>query len=367
MRQPMRSALRLILVLGIVLSGSSCVQAFPLSRHLPYPGRNLAGQLLDFTSNHGTDRRIYSSALGEKRDLYVYLPPGYCKEKRYPLIYWFHGIEDDEKGFVRHCLVQIDSAIACGRLTPAIIVIPDGSVRGRPGHFSPHSGFLNTRAGCFEDFLFHDVDDFVKRNFSIRPEREAHVLAGISFGGAAAYHHAIVRRDEFGIVFGIFPPLNPRWMGADGRYFAKFDPNAWGWREHYNHGLEPVGKYVGGLIRVPWRRLVHPLYGSGSEVVPQMSRDNPIEMLDRYNLRPGELEMLIAYVGRDQFNIDAQVESFLYRSAERGLKVHVLYDARGKHDATSALSFLPGILDWLAPRLNVQLDSRESDLLLRPR
>jgi S-formylglutathione hydrolase FrmB len=236
-------------------------------------------------------------------------------------------------------------------LPPAIIAFPDGSIRGRPGYFSANSGFLNTRAGKFEDYLFHDVYEFVQANFPLRPERQAHVLAGVSIGGGAAFRHAIARKEEFGVTLGIFPPLNLRWMDCRGHYFANFDPDNWGWREHYHLGLTPVGKFAGGLVSVPWRRLVHPLYGHGNQVVPQLSRDNPIEMLDAYDLKEGELQMLVAYGGKDQFNIDAQVESFLYRARERNLTVHVLYDPRGKHDVRAALSFLPGAVDWLAVRL----------------
>jgi hypothetical protein len=61
--------------------------------------------------------------------------------------------------------------------------------------------------------------------------------------------------------------------------------------------------------------------------------------------------MYIAYGGRDQFNINAQVESFLYRAKERGLTVTVDYDPKGKHDVKTALRMFPAIVDWLAPLL----------------
>lgn len=341
----------LFALIALILSTTRAdAQLLKLFRRAPSTNR-FHGQLLDFTYNHGTDRRIYSEALGEKRDLYLYLPPGYDASQKYPFVFWLHGIEQDEKGFLEHGLPEIDRAMACGQLPPAIVAIPDGSVRGRPGYFSANSGFLNSRAGNFEDFLFVDVMSFVRSHFSLRPEREANVLAGVSIGGGAAFHHGIVRRQEFGVVIGIFPPLNLRWMDCKGHYFANFDPDNWGWREHYHLGLKPVGKFAGGLVSVPWRRLVHPLYGHGNQVVPQMSRDNPIEMLDVYDLKKGELEMLVAYGGKDQFNIDAQVESFLDRARQRGLTVDVLYDRRGKHDLRTAMSFLPGVVDWLAVRL----------------
>ena len=351
MRTLRRRLMFVLLVLGGTLALPPPADAFGPFKRVPNPEGRFAGQLLDFTNNHGADRRLFSAALHEKRDLYVYLPPGFDPKKRYPFILFLHGMDQDEKGALENGLPQIDAAMACGQLPPAIIAIPDGSIRGRPALFFSHSAFLNSRAGDFEDYLFDDVYDFVRRSFPLRPEREAHVLAGVSLGGGSAFHHAIGRRHQFGVVVGIFPPLNLRWVGSHGRYFANFDPDSWGWREHYHLGLRPVGKFFGGLVTIPLRRVVHPLYGSGNQVIPQMSRDNPIEMLDAHDLRPGELDMLIAYGGRDQFNIDAQVESFLYRSSERGLTVHVLYDPRGGHNAATAVRFLPGVLEWLAPRL----------------
>jgi hypothetical protein len=61
--------------------------------------------------------------------------------------------------------------------------------------------------------------------------------------------------------------------------------------------------------------------------------------------------MYIAYGLRDQFNIDAQVESFLYRARELGLTVGVGYDPKGHHNTHTALRLLPGVLEWLKPRL----------------
>ena len=87
----------------------------------------------------------------------------------------------------------------------------------------------------------------------------------------------------------------------------------------------------------------------GPETAAQVSWDNPIEMIDRLCLQEGELCMFIAYGGRDQFNIAAQVESFLFRARERGLSVTVVYDPKGKHDFATAQKFLPSVTEWLAP------------------
>ena len=181
-------------------------EASHLFRRVPSLHGRFQGEVLDFTNNHGCDRRLWSNALGEKRDLYVYLPPGYDPAKKYPFIFWLHGIEQDEKGFLEHGLPQVDQAMGCGKLAPAIIAIPDGSIRGRPGYFSANSGFLKSRAGDFETYLFEDVHDFMRRSFPLRSERQAHVLAGVSIGGGAAFRHGITRRKHFGVVAAIFPP-----------------------------------------------------------------------------------------------------------------------------------------------------------------
>ncbi len=54
--------------------------------------RQIHGRIVDFTHNHGADRRIWSPALQQKRDLYVYLPPGFDPCRQYPLLLWLHGV-----------------------------------------------------------------------------------------------------------------------------------------------------------------------------------------------------------------------------------------------------------------------------------
>jgi len=56
-------------------------------------------------------------------------------------------------------------------------------------------------------------------------------------------------------------------------------------------------------------------------------------------------------VGGEELNINAQVDSFLYRARELGITVDSLYDPRGHHNLAGARSFLPTIRDWLTVRL----------------
>src|SRR5690348_1702842 len=70
------------------------------------------GRILDFTRNHGADKRIWSPALQQKRDVYVYLPPGFDPCQQYPLALWLHGFAEDEFVFLRDVIVPLDEAIA---------------------------------------------------------------------------------------------------------------------------------------------------------------------------------------------------------------------------------------------------------------
>src|SRR5262249_19536759 len=107
-----------------------------------------------------------------------------------------------------------------------------------------------------------------------------------------------------------------------------------------------------GLGNVRVRNIVGPLWGEqDEEVMEEISYVNPIELIDRTGLRPGDLAMYVAYAGQDDYNIDAQVESFLYMARYRGLPVGVGYAPNGKHDITTAMHLVPGIIKWLGPLL----------------
>lgn len=313
--------------------------------------KRLHGQIVDYTDNHGCDRRIWSPVLCQKRDLYVYLPPGYDPAKAYPILIWLHGFAQDEQSFVRDVIESLDQAIVCGKLPPMIMAAPDGSLSGNACISNPGSFFLNSKAGRYEDYLIQDVWGFLIKNYSIRPEREAHILAGVSMGGGAAYNLGIKYREHFKVVLGIFPPLNVRWLDCHGRYMGNFSPCCWGWRTEIKHkGVEIVGRFYGVVI-ITGRQVWGPLFGNGQDAIVALSRENPIEMLDSYGVRDGELAMFVGYGSRDQFNIDAQVESFVYRCKQLGLTITSFCVPGGQHDRETAYKIMPHAIDWLSVQM----------------
>jgi hypothetical protein len=315
---------------------------------LTHLNNRLHGTVLDFTHNHGADRRIYSPALNERRDAYVYLPPGFDPQRCYPGMVMMHGMTQDEQFFLR-LVEEFDQAMTCGKLPPFLIIAPDGSLKGEPTVINPGSFFLNTKAGRYEDFII-DVWGFLCANFPIRPERELHMLAGASMGGFGAYNLGIKHRDQFKIVIGIMPPLNLRYENCHGRYFANFDPSCTRLREQLRP-WQPVGRFF-GVVTIRQRTLALPLFGKGDrDVMPKIACENPVEMLEAYDVQPGQLDMFVGYGGRDEFNIDAQVESFLYVARQRCLPVTVAYDPKGHHTMASGQRLFPEFVRWLGPLL----------------
>ena len=304
----------LILLVGLA-PASAHWHAAPLRAGPPQPPPARARSSITRTTTAAT-AASGPRPCSEKRDLYVYLPPGFDPHKRYPVILWLHGFAQDEQSFLDYVVEPLDQAMACGQLPPAIVAAPDGSLSGRGGitFLSAGSFFVNSKAGNFEDYLMADVWDFL---FEPLPDPA---------GARGPRHGRRVDGRRGGLPHGHQVP-RPRRGGR--RHLAAAE-HALGGLPRPLHGQLRPG--VLGLAhrlqprprgrRPLLRRRHHPAASASSTRStaaatrrrrPQISRDNPIEMLERYDVKPGELEMYVAYGGKDQFNIDAQVESFLLR------------------------------------------------------
>jgi Putative esterase len=302
---------------------------------------HLAGRVDDFTANHGSDNRIDAPSLGQKRDVYVYVPPGYDPAKRYPLVIWLHGLNQDETSFLE-IAPKFDQAMVAGILPKFVAVAPDGTANNRVGLREPPTLYLNSPLGRFADFITFDVWNHVVTHYSIRPERQAHVLAGASMGAFGAYNLGIKHKDHFGVIAGVLPPINLR--------YADFDPNCFGWVTEYQPNAVVARFGPCGLVKIRERQLIAPVFGEGPDVIAKVAAENPAEMLAAYKVKPGELEMFAGYAARDEFNFDAHAESFTFLAQAQGLTVHTV-KVPGRHDKQSGLLLLPAFVDFLRPRL----------------
>src|SRR5215213_7360538 len=138
---------------------------------------------------HGkVDSIVYESkTVGTKRKATIYLPPGYSKNTKYPVLYLLHGIGGDEYEWLRdggNPNLILDNLIAEGKTKPMIVVMPNGRAvkdDSRNGNImAPDKvqGFAN-----FEKDLLNDLIPYIENFFSTLKDRENRAIAGLSMGG----------------------------------------------------------------------------------------------------------------------------------------------------------------------------------------
>src|ERR1700759_3993278 len=93
-----------------------------------------------------------------------------------------------------------------------------------------------------------------------------------------------------------------------------------------------------------------PAFGNG-DIVPALQATNPADRIFSYDLRPGELAIYANYGGRDNFNFDAQVESFAWLASTRGIAVTLERDPEGTHSLRYLRENMERMLLWLGQHI----------------
>jgi enterochelin esterase-like enzyme len=152
-----------------------------------------------------------STSVGTTRKMNVYTPPGYSRDKEYPVLYLLHGIGGDETEWQRFADPGqlLDNLIADGKATPMIIVMPNG--RAQPNDRAEGDVMRSAPAFArFEDDLLKDVIPFVEKNYSVRAGREHRALAGLSMGGGQSLNFGLKHLDSFAWVGGFSSAPNTK-------------------------------------------------------------------------------------------------------------------------------------------------------------
>ena len=93
-----------------------------------------------------------------------------------------------------------------------------------------------------------------------------------------------------------------------------------------------------------------PAFGDG-DIVPLLTQTNPADRLFTSDILPGQLAIYANYGGRDNFNFDAQVESFAWLAATRGIAVTLDRDPTGTHSFRYLRANLQRALLWLGQHI----------------
>lgn len=137
------------------------------------------------------------------RDVFVFLPPSYAKEKqrRYPVVYALHGYSIGAEQWTSeiHVPQTIEGAFALGA-KEMIVVLPDSKTLHNGSMYSS-----SVTTGDFENFIAHDVVTYIDAHYRTLPNRESRGLVGHSMGGYGASRIGMKHPDVFGSLYMMSP------------------------------------------------------------------------------------------------------------------------------------------------------------------
>jgi enterochelin esterase-like enzyme len=152
-----------------------------------------------------------SSTVGAKRKARVYTPPGYTKDRKYPVLYLLHGIGGDENEWTRGGApnVILDNLYADKKAAPMIVVMPNGRAAKDVSARDPFPK-QGPAFAAFEKDLLTDLIPFIEKTYSVKADRESRAIAGLSMGGGQSLNFGLNNLDTFAWVGGFSSAPNTR-------------------------------------------------------------------------------------------------------------------------------------------------------------
>jgi enterochelin esterase-like enzyme len=154
-----------------------------------------------------------STTVGATRKTIIYTPPGYSKDKKYPVLYLLHGIGGDEYEWLNggHPEIILDNLYAEKKVEPMIVVMPNGRAmkddRVTGNIFDPEKV---EAFATFEKDLLNDLIPYIEKNFPVIANRESRAIAGLSMGGGQSLNFGLGNLDKFAWVGGFSSAPNTK-------------------------------------------------------------------------------------------------------------------------------------------------------------
>ena len=152
-----------------------------------------------------------SKTVGVKRRALIYTPPGYSKNKKYPVLYLLHGIGGDEKEWFNQGQPQVilDNLYAEKKVEPMIVVLPNGRAMKDDRAIGDVYGKAAAFA-TFEQDLLKDLIPYVEKTYPVIKDSEHRAIAGLSMGGGQSLNFGIGNLDKFAWVGGFSSAPNTK-------------------------------------------------------------------------------------------------------------------------------------------------------------
>lgn len=167
----------------------------------PVPGAKAT--VLERVKVHGRSLEGNLEANAVDRDVLVFLPPSYQKnrKRRYPVLYALHGysIGAEQWASEIHVPQTIEGAFASGA-REMIVVLPDSKTLHNGSMYSS-----SVTTGDFENFVARDLVAYVDGHYRTLPDRASRGLAGHSMGGYGATRIGMKHADVFGALYIMSP------------------------------------------------------------------------------------------------------------------------------------------------------------------
>ena len=141
-----------------------------------------------------------SKTVGTDRRVVIYTPPGYSKDKKYPVLYLLHGIGGDEFEWLNggHPQVILDNLYAEKKVEPMIVVLPNG--RAMKDDRAVGNIYAADKVQAFANFekdLLNDLIPFIEKKYPVIKDREHRAIAGLSMGGGQSLNFGLGNLDKF--------------------------------------------------------------------------------------------------------------------------------------------------------------------------
>ena len=154
-----------------------------------------------------------STTVGTNRKATIYTPPGYSQQNSYPVLYLLHGIGGDELEWYNGGRPDIilDNLYAQGKLTPMIVVMPNG--RAMKDDRVGDNMMAPERQAAFATFefdLLNDLIPYIESNFPVLKDRKNRAIAGLSMGGGQSLNFGFGNIDKFAWVGGFSSAPNTK-------------------------------------------------------------------------------------------------------------------------------------------------------------
>jgi S-formylglutathione hydrolase FrmB len=254
---------------------------------------------------------LKSKILAKQVPYCTLLPPSYDadKNRRYPILYFLHGLGDNEQSFVRSGGMNLTEDLwERHELSEFLIVTPAAEA----------SFYINSHDGHsrYEDFLLREFIPFIEHRYRIAGDRSERGIGGISMGGFGALRLAFLHPELFGSVTGQGAALienPPQFVPNDSQRSSRVD-------------------LLGAVFGSPPDRAF-------------WDRNNPLKIARTANL--GTLKIYFDCGSEDDFGFDGGAAALDKILNARHI-AHEFHIYPGRHDWTYFAAHLPAVLEFHA-------------------